>query len=260
MWHNPSQQYIICAPEGTQKPWTGWPGECLHLICDLFPLVQMSCGSLTPFSTYLHVTHKMRTRKHPQKSVFNRGDLPPFAEDGIGDNFSSRFQFRWSSSYTRHVFPSFSSCFLTQKKQGQPLRQHVVVLLRVMYVTWGGCSWLWVFFENPAFFSAHHTTAQLQLPLSLLSCFFFLFFKQQGKLSLLKEACERRMVTTTLPLFPVPSPTTAPGSPFSTHCTHAAPACQQHSLLCTYRYRFLSLIMLASVFISFAPSYLLQHQ
>lgn len=117
MWHNPSQQYIICAPEGTQKPWTGRPGECLHRICDLFPLVQMSCGSLTPFSTYLHVTHKTRTRKHPQKSVFNWGDLPPFAEDGIGDNFSSRLQFRWSSSYTRHVFPSFSSCFLTQKSK-----------------------------------------------------------------------------------------------------------------------------------------------
>lgn len=121
----------------------------------------MSCGSLTPFSTYLHVTHKTRTRKHPQKSVFKRGDLPPFAEDGAGDNFSSRLQFRWSSSYTRHVFPSFSSCFLTQKKQGQPLRQHVVVLLRVMYVTWGGCSWLWVFFWKPCFFFCppHHSTA-----------------------------------------------------------------------------------------------------
>lgn len=259
MWHNPSQQYIICAPEGTQKPWTGWPGECLHLICDLFPLVQMSCRSLTPFSTYLHVTHKMRTRKHPQKSVFNQGDLPPFAEDGIGDNFSSRLQFRWSSSYTRHVFPSFSSCFLTQKSKaslsGSMLRCcWESCMLRGEVVC--GCGYFW----KPCFFSAHHTTAQLQLPLSLLSCFFFLFFKQQGKLSLLKEACERRMVTTTLPLFPVPSPTTAPGSPFSTHCTHAAPACQQHSLLCTYRYRFLSLIMLAAVFISFAPSYLLQHQ
>lgn len=219
----------------------------------------MSRGTLTPFTTYPHVTHKMRTKKkHPQKSAFNRGDRPPFAEDGFRDNFSSRPQFRWSSSYTRHVFPSFSSCFLTQKKQGQPLRQHVSVLLRVMYVTWGGCSWLCCFFFwKPCFFSARYTTVQLQLPLSLPSCFFFLFFKQQGKLivfwkKLVREGWWRphhpSFLCPHLPLCLVL---------LSLYIALVAPACQQHSLLCTYRYRFLSLILLASVFISFAPSYLL---
>lgn len=156
-------------------------------------------------------------------------------------------------------FPLFLQLFSNTKKT-RPASQaacfgaaesHVCYVGRLFVVV------LFFFLKTLLFFCPlHHSTATAS------SFFAFLFllslFQATGQIdSLLKEACARGMVTATSPLFPVPSPTTVPGSPFSVHCTHVAPACQQHSLLCTYRYRFLSLILLASVFISFAPSYLL---
>lgn len=73
-------------------------------------------------------------------------------------------------------FPLFLQLFSNTKK-ARPASQAACCGAAESHVTWGGCSWLWVFFENPAFFLP--TTPQHSYSF-LFRCFPVSFFSSSS--------------------------------------------------------------------------------
>lgn len=140
-------------------------------------------------------------RNHPQKPAFNQRGSPPFADDAPKDNFSRGLWLRCSRSCPRGVFPSSSSCFLTQNSWPglwgstfQCCWKPGMCVQQLCYVG-GGC-WGLVFFDSRFF--ACHPTLWLQLPLSLPPHFLLLFNRKC--IVFQKKPIREGWVTTTSPL------------------------------------------------------------
>lgn len=178
MWHNPSQQYITCALEGREM-WPGKPKECVPVSC--FSII--STGTIVasishPISSLLSVEYAAWGRENtPKTPLSSKGALHRFTEDASKENFNRRLRLRCSRSRPSGVFPSFSSCFLTQNSWtslwGSMFQCYwePSMCVQQLYYIGGGC-WVLFFFHSPALCCRLPFT--MVTASSLSPCFLFL--------------------------------------------------------------------------------------